>query len=245
MAITNRWNDVSLERMADLPKLPSIPDVAVKVARSMPRQSTSPLFLRLYGQPNGLAGMSVTPDVDVPRGLAGQDIGQQQKQSWLINQMSFNKNETLDRIWDFIKEHEGVYSNDKDDRGGETKFGIASRFHPGVDVKNITEQDARNIWENEYYKPSGADRMNPGIGLYLADAAFNQGLGGMRSIMQNAIHTTNIDRMNTMNQRDVLEKIHNARMERYRGTPGWNKFARGWTRRADEAYNAALALLGG
>ena len=60
----------------------------------------------------------------------------------------------LTRFDDIIKvvlKHEGWYVNDPVDPGGETNFGIAKRSHPDVDIKNLTEEGAKEIYYQDYW----------------------------------------------------------------------------------------------
>ena len=50
---------------------------------------------------------------------------------------------TFDKIIEVVLEHEGGYVNDPDDAGGETKYGIAKRWYPSVDIKNLTKEQAK------------------------------------------------------------------------------------------------------
>ena len=43
--------------------------------------------------------------------------------------------DTFEEIIDKVIEHEGGYVNDPDDPGGETKYGIAKKSNPDVDIK--------------------------------------------------------------------------------------------------------------
>ena len=54
----------------------------------------------------------------------------------------------------FVLKHEGGYSNDPNDPGGETNFGISKRYHPKVDIKNLTDRDAAEIYLKEYWCPT-------------------------------------------------------------------------------------------
>src|SRR6266700_2325053 len=47
---------------------------------------------------------------------------------------------------------EGGYSNDPDDPGGETNYGIDKRSHPDVDIKNLTEAQAIDIYYTDYWQ---------------------------------------------------------------------------------------------
>jgi len=42
------------------------------------------------------------------------------------------------------------YENDPDDPRGETKFGIDKKSHPNIDIKNLTIEEAENIYLKEF-----------------------------------------------------------------------------------------------
>lgn len=46
---------------------------------------------------------------------------------------------------------EGGYTNSARDFGGETKYGISKRQYPGVDIKNLTFDQACVILERDYW----------------------------------------------------------------------------------------------
>lgn len=52
-----------------------------------------------------------------------------------------------------VLKQEGGYVNDPNDPGGETKFGICKRNHPNVDIANLTEEQAIEIYQQEYWQP--------------------------------------------------------------------------------------------
>lgn len=71
---------------------------------------------------------------------------------------------------------EGGYSNDPDDAGGETKFGITKREHPNLDIKNLTVEDAKELYYTEVWNRLGLDRIEFfGIASELFDTAVNCG----------------------------------------------------------------------
>ena len=57
------------------------------------------------------------------------------------------------RFFPRLMKYEGGYVNDPDDPGGETKFGISKRAYPQLDIKNLTEADAMEIFYRDYYLP--------------------------------------------------------------------------------------------
>ena len=58
-----------------------------------------------------------------------------------------NFNEIIEQVL----EHEGGYVNDPKDLGGETKYGITKRFYPDVDIKNLTVEQAKEIYKKDYW----------------------------------------------------------------------------------------------
>lgn len=45
----------------------------------------------------------------------------------------------------------GAYTNDPNDQGGETKWGISKRAYPHLDIKKLTYKEAVDIYKNNYY----------------------------------------------------------------------------------------------
>lgn len=59
----------------------------------------------------------------------------------------------INKVWNRLLVVEGGYVNDPNDPGGETKYGISKRSYPRVDIKNLTEDDARKIFIEDYFNP--------------------------------------------------------------------------------------------
>lgn len=54
---------------------------------------------------------------------------------------------------------EGGYINDSDDYGGETKYGISKRSYPDIDIKNLTEEQAFEIYKRDFWDKSGIEKL--------------------------------------------------------------------------------------
>jgi len=75
----------------------------------------------------------------------------------------------------WLFDHEGrAYENDPDDSGGATKFGIDQRSHPDVDIKNLTEDQATDIYWLEWIK-DGCDHLPSPLDWIYFDACVNCG----------------------------------------------------------------------
>lgn len=56
-------------------------------------------------------------------------------------------------VFDRVIKSEGGYINDPQDPGGETKFGISKRQYPDLDIANLTREQAKAIYFNDYWMP--------------------------------------------------------------------------------------------
>ena len=87
----------------------------------------------------------------------------------------------FDRAFDFTVGVEGGYGNDPDDPGGETNWGISKRAHPNVDIKNLTKEEAKEIYWEEYWKLAGCSNLEWPINMLLFDNAVNAGVSAAQS----------------------------------------------------------------
>ena len=60
---------------------------------------------------------------------------------------------------EYIIPNEGGYVNRPNDLGGETKYGISSRWYPNEDIKNLTRERANAIIYRDFYKWNGLYRL--------------------------------------------------------------------------------------
>jgi len=74
--------------------------------------------------------------------------------------------------------HEGGYSpGSADDPGGETNFGIAKRWYPELDIKNLTVDDAVAIYRQKYWTTGMQSLTDQALANCALDCAVNQGPG--------------------------------------------------------------------
>ncbi|SVB23091.1 uncharacterized protein METZ01_LOCUS175945 [marine metagenome] len=95
---------------------------------------------------------------------------------------------SFDEIIEVTLEHEGGYVHDPKDLGGETNFGIAGRFYPDVDIKNLTKEQAKDIYKKDYWDKNKVDDLPDNLKHIFFDMAVNQGRGSAVKILQRAIN---------------------------------------------------------
>jgi len=103
--------------------------------------------------------------------------------------------------------------SDPADPGGLTKYGISKRAYPDLDIANLTLEDAKAIYQRDYWDRCGCDSHGWERALCLFDCAVNQGQGFARSLNIKANDTVEF-----MSQRAL----------RYAGTGEFERFGHGW-----------------
>lgn len=69
---------------------------------------------------------------------------------------------------------------------GPSKFGINQAANPDVDVNNINEQQARNLYQQRYWNAIGADKLPENMRMVAFDTAVNFGPGAAKQMLQQA-----------------------------------------------------------
>jgi lysozyme family protein len=86
-------------------------------------------------------------------------------------------------------EHEGGYTNDPEDIGGKTRFGVSKRSHPDVDIEHLTLEHAKQIYKKEYWDSIRLDEINDQtIANKVFDIGVNIGTRRIIGLLQSAIN---------------------------------------------------------
>lgn len=75
----------------------------------------------------------------------------------------------FDNAVETVLSNEGGF-NPSDMNGAPVKFGINQKANPGVDVKSLTRDDAKQIYHDKYWVPSGAELLAPNLQTPYFDA---------------------------------------------------------------------------
>jgi lysozyme family protein len=152
---------------------------------------------------------------------------------------------------------EGGYSNDPNDAGGETKYGIAKRWHPNIDIKNLTLEGAKQIYRLEYWNPMLLWKIvSDDFTTEIFEQAINMGrhqsvLHIQRSynlisvnqlVVDGALGTKTVDALNGLGSNRstaFLKCMNGEQYQRYKeiiaNDPTQRGFFVGWLRRIDMA----------
>lgn len=144
---------------------------------------------------------------------------------------------TFDMAFDRLLGHEGGYSNDPQDPGGETNWGISQRAYPRVNIKALSKADAKMIYFKDYWSPLGD--AHPAIKFQVFDFAVNGGLStGLRKL-QSAVGVADdghwgpasTKALAAIEVNDVLLRFNKERLRFYTSLSKWPLYGKGWTNR--------------
>lgn len=95
------------------------------------------------------------------------------------------------RAVETVLRHEGGYSNDPLDQGGETRFGISRRSYPSLDIKALTRAQAEEIYYRDWWARFGYGGIQSGaIAAKVLDLSVNIGPGAAHRLVQEAVNQT-------------------------------------------------------
>ena len=80
--------------------------------------------------------------------------------------------DSFDKAFELTIGLEGRPSNDPDDPGGFTIWGLAKKYHPEID-KETTIEYAKQVYLEQYWIPSGCDDQPWPVDACLFDSAVN------------------------------------------------------------------------
>ena len=162
----------------------------------------------------------------------------------------------FEKIFDYLLKVEGGYSNDKNDKGGKTKYGIieeeARDFGYKGDMQDLTKDFAKSIYLKKYYLGNKLDKViNNKVALSVCDWAVNSGKNGIKNaqIAINQLTNANLDAdgiignktleaLNAADPEKFLEVYHNLQRIYYRAKVADDKtqerFLAGWLNRVQK-----------
>ena len=137
--------------------------------------------------------------------------------------------------------------NDKNDRGGETKYGISKRAYPNVDIASLTIDDAREIYFKDYWKKNRVEELTKDIRFCYFDMCVNMGGSRACKILQKTANAKgenlSVDGRIGKNTIKGSQKVELERLKAYRvlyyaniviKKPSQEKFWYGWFKRSLE-----------
>ena len=147
--------------------------------------------------------------------------------------------ENFEKMLKFVLQREGGYVNDPHDLGGETNKGITHNTYNSYrkskglqtrSVKYITDDEVRDIYYNNYFKASGADKItNPQLAIYVFDTAVNMGVSRAKKLLEQS-----------NGDPETFEQLRRAKYNEFaKSNPSQQRYLQGWNNRVTAVKNFA------
>jgi len=133
-----------------------------------------------------------------------------------------NYNIEFEKAIKFVLKWEGGYSNDPNDSGGETKYGISKKSYPNLDIKNLTIEKAKEIYYRDYWLKANCDKLFSPLNIIVFDTAVNCGRSRANEFL-----------ISSLGWQDYLFR----RIGFYAGLKNAKYYLRGWVNRIIDLYN--------
>lgn len=148
-------------------------------------------------------------------------------------------------VIDEVFKHEGGYVNDPADPGGETNLGISKRYFPNEDIKGMTVQRARQIYNDVFWRGNNIDALPHHLRYIVFDAAINMGSRTAILMLQKLVGVAQDGIIGNITAKAAsrlpIQVYANARKNRYNLIIARNnklaKFRKGWFKRVDDVVN--------
>ncbi|MBO7453814.1 MAG: peptidoglycan-binding protein [Alphaproteobacteria bacterium] len=156
----------------------------------------------------------------------------------------------FEKAFAYVIENEGGYVFDKNDPGGETKFGISKRSYPSLNIKDLTLEDAKKIYYRDFWQKGKFEEIDDEkVATQVFDLSVNLGIRAAVSVLQRALRSVGINvqedgligpqtlsAVSNSEPRCLLAAIKSEAAGYYRQiaakNPSQQKFLKGWLNRA-------------
>jgi lysozyme family protein len=137
-----------------------------------------------------------------------------------------------------VLEDEGGLVNDPNDPGGLTNFGISQASYPSLDIANLTEDQAAQIYYDDYWVPFNCGKLPVHLDLWFMTACVMSGGETATKILQQLAGVTSDGIFGPLTEKAVAGLPATSQHEyltlyaqHLMGLSDWSSFAKGWLNR--------------
>lgn len=167
--------------------------------------------------------------------------------------------ENFEAVMEHIFAFEGGYVDHPRDPGGATNMGITIgtlRDYRGKavtkdDVRNLTKEEAREIYRKRYWDVIEGDLLPSGVDLCTMDGTVNSGPGRGARWLQRAVGASadgkigakTLAATDEADDTTTINRMCDDRMAFLRRLGTWGTFGKGWSRRVESVRSNALSMV--
>lgn len=161
----------------------------------------------------------------------------------------------------YILKSEGGYTNDPQDPGGPTNFGITiwdTRLYvkpdaTAADVKALTKDTAITIYEKKYWDALNCDNLPAGLDYTIVDYGVNSGVARAGRVLREVLDLDETDWhitpqvLNALKGRAttaVIRQVNDERLNFLQHLRTWPRFGKGWGARVASVKAISLHMAG-
>lgn len=161
--------------------------------------------------------------------------------------------------FDRVIGHEGKYQNHYEDHGNwtggkvgtgirkGTKFGISAASYPDLDIKNLTREQAKEIYYHDFWLKLGGESLHKALMYQIFDASVHHGCWRAMKFLQLAVGAKadgyfgpkTEAAVKAADLNDKLLIFLAERLDFMNDLKTWTKFSRGWSQRIAENLRLA------
>jgi lysozyme family protein len=158
---------------------------------------------------------------------------------------------------------EGGFQNDPQDKGNwtgcavnkgkniGTNWGISGCAYPDLDIKNLKQEDAEEIYHRDYWTKVWGDSLPWGVDLCTFDGGVNSGVSRGVKWLQQAVGTAQDGVMGpdtmaaTLDAYDhqTVDAMCEARLAYLKTLSTWPNYGKGWSNRVADVRKTAHAMI--
>lgn len=150
-----------------------------------------------------------------------------------------------------VLQNEGGYVNNPNDSGGETNMGISKAAYPNLDIKNLTSDQASQIYYRDWWCHFNYNQITDvNLATKMLDTGVNLGAGRANKILQRCLNSNgfpnivddgalgpiSIQATNSCDAPTILSVFRQAQAAYYQAVvnahPEDQEFLQGWLTRA-------------
>lgn len=157
-----------------------------------------------------------------------------------------------------VLRHEGGYVNHPADPGGATNKGVTQATYNGYrkskgqasrSVKQITEDELKDIYQSLYWNKIRGDDLPVGVDLAVFDFAVNSGPARAAKFLQSLVGVTadgvigpkSIEAANSK-QFGLVDRLCDERLRFLQSLKTWATFGKGWSNRVSSVRTVAKSM---
>lgn len=150
---------------------------------------------------------------------------------------------TFEEAFEKLMGHEGGYSNNPNDTGLETMYGVTARVarengYAGP-MRDLTQAQAKGIAKRVYWDAVRGDILPDAVRFDVFDGAYNSGPSTSIKWLQRAVYVTpdgvfgptTLMGVQTYSPQAVVARYNGHRLDAMNDMGGWASFGRGWSQR--------------